>query len=403
MIGGRKAMQKVPWLTSNLGKIQKIFGILMLLTALAIYMQWDRKFQTYILDKFPNYGTGLTKIEEAGFIEDELDSLFESSDEDKSAPKVTTKDLLERKQRAPELIIGGQWFNSEPLTLEELRGKVVLIDFWTYSCINCQRTFPYLRTWWEKYEDNGLVIIGVHAPEFEFEKDPENLQEAIEDFDLKYPVMQDNNFSTWRAYNNRYWPAKYIIDKDGYIRYTHFGEGAYDETERVIQQLLSELDEDMSSDLETDVNNPDYEIYSRTRETYLGFLRMNTLSSPEDVVQNAPQTYSAPERVPDNRFAFTGEWIVSEEYSNAKTGSELLLNFESKEVFLVMRSKEGSSRVRIYVDGEMQYPGEDVENGVVTVTKDTLYKLVELPEPGRHMLRIEFLDDNTEVYAFTFG
>src|SRR3989338_2253577 len=137
--------------------------------------------------------------------------------------------------KAPEFAGIATWINSEPLTLEELKGKVVLVDFWTYSCINCIRTLPYLKDWHEKYADDGLVIIGVHAPEFEFEKDEKNVQKAINDFGLKYPIVQDNDFATWRAYNNRYWPAKYFIDKEGYIRYTHFGEGAYDESEKVIQ------------------------------------------------------------------------------------------------------------------------------------------------------------------------
>lgn len=402
MLGGRTALQKIPGLTNNLGKIQKGFGYLMLFTALAIFMQWDRQFQTYILDKFPNYGTGLTKIEEAGFIEKELDGLFDSENTSESKSDITTRNLLEKKFKAPELVYGGKWFNSDPMLLKDFRGKVVLIDFWTYSCINCQRTLPYLRTWWEKYEDDGLVIIGVHAPEFEFEKDPDNVQEAITDFDLKYPVMQDNNFRTWRAYNNRYWPAKYLIDKDGYVRYTHFGEGEYDETEKAIQQLLLELDGE--NDLETSISNPEYSVYSRTPETYLGYSRMNSLASKENILRNKVQTYSNPKRIPNNKFAFNGEVLISEEYSNPKSGSTLTINFDSQKVFLVMRAKEGSSQVKVYLDDEIQFTGKDVdEDGVVTITKDTLYELVDLASPGRHLLRIEFMDDNTEIYAFTFG
>ena len=243
MLGGQNALRRVPWLFSNLGNIQKIFGVLMILTAIAIFFNIDRKFQTFILDKFPQYGTGLTKFEDNETIRRELEKRDgkEIKKEDMGKPMF---DLLSPKgAKAPAIIPGGVWFNSDPLTLEELKGKVVIVDFWTYSCINCQRTFPYLRNWYEKYKDKGLVIIGVHSPEFEFEKSEKNVAEAIKDFKLTYPIVQDNDFATWRDYANHYWPAKYIIDKEGYIRYTHFGEGAYDETERIIQELLKEQDE----------------------------------------------------------------------------------------------------------------------------------------------------------------
>ena len=398
MIGGQNLLRRVPWLLSNLGKIQKIFGILMILTAIGIYFNFDRKFQTYILDTFPQYGAGLTKLEDNQLVRDQLDNMGGSVDENSLGKP--TSDMLPKGPLAPELIPGGEWFNSEPLQLSELRRKVVIIDFWTYSCINCQRTFPYLRTWHEKYADDGLVIIGVHSPEFEFEKDVDNVAEAIEDFDLQYPIVQDNNFATWRAYNNRYWPAKYIIDKDGYVRYTHFGEGAYDETEEVIQELLRETG---AEDVNQSINNPTYRNSSGTPETYLGFGRMRGLASPDGVVRGSVSEYSQPSTLRSNEFAFEGDWIVEEEYSNPQEGSALYLNFEAKEVFLVMNSKEGESKVRVYVDDEVQYGGVDVVDGVVTVDSDTLYKLIDLPEPGRHILKLEFLDDNTEVYAFTFG
>lgn len=398
MIGGQNLLRRVPWLLANLGKIQKIFGVLMILTAVGIYFNYDRKFQTYILDTFPQYGAGLTKIEDNQLVKDQLDNM--GGDVDENSLGKPMSDMMPKGPFAPELIPGGEWFNSEPLQLSELRGKVIIIDFWTYSCINCQRTFPYLRNWYEKYSDDGLVIIGVHSPEFEFEKDVDNVAEAIEDFDLQYPIVQDNNFATWRAYNNRYWPAKYIIDKDGYVRYTHFGEGSYDETEEVIQELLRETG---AEDVNRSINNPTYRNSSGTPETYLGFGRMRGLASPDGVVRGSVSEYSQPSTLRSNEFAFEGDWIVEEEYSNPQEGSALYLNFEAKEVFLVMNSKEGESRVRVYVDDEVQYGGEDVVDGVVTVDSDTLYKLIDLPEPGRHILKLEFLDDNTEVYAFTFG
>jgi cytochrome c biogenesis protein CcdA/thiol-disulfide isomerase/thioredoxin len=401
MQAGSTALQKVPWLTRNLGKIQKAFGVIMILTAVGIYFNVDRKFQTYILTTFPKYGTGLTKLEDNELVKEELERLNEKPMDDIEIGKPITDETQPKGPLAPKIIPGGKWFNSEPLTLKELRGKVVVIDFWTYSCINCQRTFPYLRSWWEKYQDKGLVIIGVHSPEFEFEKSEKNLAQAIEDFDLRYPIVQDNNFETWRAYNNRYWPAKYFIDKDGYVRFTHFGEGAYDKSEKIIQDLLKETG---MKDITEEISNPSYTIYSRTPETYLGFARIDRFASPETISDSKLASYTIPEKVGNNQFAYGGQWTISAEYANPQEGSELVLNFESKEVFLVMGpAGEEPARVRVYVDGEMQYFGEDNENGIVTVDSDRLYKLVDLPSPGRHILRLEFLDSNAEIFAFTFG
>lgn len=403
---GQSASKKIPWLLNNSGNIQKIFGVLMILTALAIFFSFDRKFQTFILNTFPNYGTGLTKFEDIPLIQNALQSL--------SAPEVKKEDVGKptfdmnspKGPPAPELIPGGEWFGSAPLTIDSLKGKVILIDFWTYTCINCQRTFPYLKSWWEKYKDKGLVIIGVHSPEFEFEKNPENVKKALADFGLTYPVMQDNDFSTWRAYKNRFWPAKYLIDKDGNIRYTHFGEGDYDETEKIIRELLSEAGSDVN---QTQINNPEYANYAKTPELYLGYSRIEALSSPEFIVKDASALYTSSLTPPANKFGFSGEWDVMEQYSNPKKGSFLFLNFDAKEVFLVMRPKDGKipGKIKVYLDdklvSETDSAGVDVKDSTVTITSDTLYKLITLPTPGRHILKLEFLDENTEVYAFTFG
>jgi thiol-disulfide isomerase/thioredoxin len=310
-------------------------------------------------------------------------------------------DFIEPKGvKAPEIIPGGVWFNSQPLTLKELKGKVVIIDFWTYSCINCQRTLPYLRDWNEKYKDKGLVIIGVHAPEFEFEKNEKNVAQAIKDFNLTYPIVQDNDFATWRAYNNRYWPAKYFIDKEGYVRYSHFGEGAYDESEKVIQELLKEAG---ATDISSEINNPTYQIQARTPETYLGYGRIDRFASSETIKKDALSTYSAPESLGSNQMAYTGNWNIMEEYANPQKGAKLYLNFDAQEVFLVMRTKGSPAKVKVYVDDKLQNFGEDNIGGTVTVDKDTLYKLIKLPTPGKHNLRLEFEDSNAELYAFTFG
>ena len=381
ILGGQNALKRVPWLLANTTKIQKAFGVLMIVTAVGIYFNIDRRFQTYILETFPQYGVGLTKFEDNEMIKKQLQkkAVTEMKNEDKGL-------------KAPELIPGGVWFNSDPLSLSKLRGKVVIIDFWTYSCINCQRTFPYLRDWWSKYQDKGLVIIGVHSPEFEFEKSEKNVAQAIKDFELTYPMMQDNDFATWRVYNNRYWPAKYFIDKDGYIRYTHFGEGAYDESEKVIQELLKEIG---AENVSADINNPEYQVYAKTPEIYLGYSRIANFASPETILKDGLLAYTKPLKLADNKFAFEGIWNVMEEYSNPIQGSKLLLNFDSKEVFLVARPKSGTSKMKVYLDDKLQ--------DSIIVDADKLYKLINLEAPGRHLLRLEFEDSNIELFAFTFG
>ncbi|MBU0981596.1 cytochrome c biogenesis protein DipZ [Patescibacteria group bacterium] len=383
LYGGRQVFQKVPWLLRNLGSIQKVFGVLMILTAIGIFFNWDRQFQTYILQKFPNYGAGLTAIEDNTKVRTKLDDIGMNTD-----VEISTDGYMV----APEIIPGGEWLNSEALSLEDLRGKVVLIDFWTYSCINCIRTLPYIENWYEKYMDEGFVVIGVHTPEFEFEKDVRNLAKAIDDFGLTYPIVQDNDYSTWRAYNNRFWPAKYFIDAEGRIRDTHFGEGGYNESERLIQDLLKEAGHAVSAT----VDNPDYSIDSATPETYLGYLRSRGFSSPEKVLKDGEQIYSFPENLNLNSFAFEGAWTVFGEYSQMGEGAALRLRFKAKNVFLVMNPVEGSAgRVEIFMDGESQ--------GIISVDSDRLYEILSLDEPGAHLLELKFLDGGVETYAFTFG
>lgn len=355
---GRNLFTRVPWLLSNTGKIQKIFGLIMILVALAIYQGYDRNFQTYVLTKFPQYGAGLTKFEDRAFVKEGL--------EDMSKPKV---DLKKAGTLAPELNAGGEWFNTSPLSMSELKGKVVLVDFWTYTCINCIRTLPYLKSWHEKYAEQGLVIIGVHAPEFEFEKSGDNVKKAIDDFAIPYPVMQDNEFSTWRAYRNKYWPAKYLIDKDGNIRYTHFGEGEYDETETAIQKLLSEA----GAQITVAPSNPVVPSYGRTPETYLGSERSGN----------------------ESYITYAGKWSQSSEYTNPSAGAKLRVEFNAKSVYLVMRNNGSPATVKVYLDGKY------VKD--IVIDKDMLYTLVDLDAPGRHSIQLEFEDDHAELFAFTFG
>jgi len=401
MYGGRKVFTKMPWVANNTVTIQKIFGVLMILTAFAIHFNLDRKFQTYVLNVFPDYGTNLTQLEDNDIVQNELNNLTIPQ------PAQPYKSIFEKTYPdAPALVAGGEWFNSAPLTLEELKGNVVIVDFWTYTCINCIRTLPYLVDWYEKYHDQGLEIIGVHTPEFEFEKNPANVKKAIEDFGITYPVMQDNDFATWQNYSNRYWPAKYFINANGKVVNSHFGEGDYDESEMLIQELLEEAGMGITA---SEVNNPTYSIESETPETYVGYARIANFASKESIAKDSNRVYSSPDTLKKNQIAFDGEWIATAEYSAPEKGALLLINYESKDVYLVMRPEvEGQeSRVRILLDGvEISIPdsGADVVNGIVTVDTDRLYHVVSAPvSSGTHILTLEFLDGSVEVFAFTFG
>ncbi len=396
--GGRQLLTTHPWLLSHTQAIQKAFGILMLIAALGIFFSWDRQFQTYILQKFPNYGTGLTKLEDNQAVKNELDKL-------KNAPKISMEDLLKANYGdAPEFIAGGEWLNSKPLTMASLKGKVVLIDFWTYTCINCIRTLPYIKSWWQKYADKGLVIVGVHTPEFAFEKETKNVEAAIDDFGITYPVMQDNDYATWQAYNNQYWPAHYLIDKDGKIRYTHFGEGKYNETEAMIQTLLKETGATISAV----PNNAEYTIAAKSPETYVGYRRMEGFASNESPVADKATLYSVPSSLRKNTFALGGTWTIGAERAMPTANSTLTYNFDAGEVFLVMRPFKlgGTGTLKVYLDGKLvtsEQAGDDVKNGIVTVNGDRLYTLIKLQTPGAHILKLEFQDANLELYAFTFG
>jgi cytochrome c biogenesis protein CcdA/thiol-disulfide isomerase/thioredoxin len=407
MYGGRRLLQKVPWLLPNAGKIQKAFGVLMILTAIGIYFNIDRRFQTYILTTFPQYGVGLTKFEDNDMVKQQLDNLKEEKEPRKTKEQ---DNLLNQKIEAPEIIPGGVWFNSEPLTIKELKGKVVLIDFWTYTCINCQRTFPYLKEWHAKYKDMGLVIIGVHSPEFEFEKSPENVRKAIKDFELQYPIIQDNNFETWTAYNNRYWPAKYLIDKDGFVRYFHAGEGAYGETEQVIQELLKESGQSLSVDIENDTNlNRNSDI---SHETYLGYQRMEFLTGQGNAGPGE-QKFTVSDNISKNSFTFGGTWDIQKESAVAGDSAVIVYNAVAEKVFLVANPPDGSTgtiKVKVlYLDepGEKmvdeKMAGKDVKNGIIKVDADRLYELIDLKGyPTNFMLKLEF-SPGVEAFAFTFG
>jgi cytochrome c biogenesis protein CcdA/thiol-disulfide isomerase/thioredoxin len=314
----------------------------------------------------------------------------------------------------PPLTGAVDWLNSPPLTVDGLKGKVVLVDFWTYSCINCLRAIPYVRAWAEKYKDQGLVVIGVHAPEFAFERNVDNVRKAIADLKIGYPVAIDNNYAIWRAFENQYWPAHYFIDAEGRIRHEHFGEGDYDGSERVIQQLLAEAGHtDVAGGLAT-VDAKGAEAASdeadvRSPETYLGTSRAENFVSPGGFAQNAAHVYAAgTPRL--NQWSLTGDWTVSGEHAglNRPDGS-IVTRFHARDLHLVLGPGMDGKPVRFRVTVDGKAPGDshgtDTDaDGQGIVTGQRLYQLVRQDGPvADRTFEIQFLDPGVQAFAFTFG
>lgn len=412
--GGQKLIAKTRFVSGFTGRIQQIFGVVLLLTALAIYTNYDKLLQVKLLDSFPSYTQFLIGLESNPEVKKQLDILKGRKEDITSMvgkpfnPIGTAEEkaILNANYQAPEFTGITKWLNTDkPLTLQELRGKVVLVDIWTYTCINCIRTIPYLTRWYEKYKDKGFIIVGVHSPEFEFEKKTENVIDAIKRFNITYPVAQDNDFATWKAYNNQYWPAKYLIDAKGNVRYTHFGEGKYEETEKAIQLLLKEAGKTTSEDtLQLSDQTPTKQ---RTQEIYLGSQRMEYLD-PLGSASNGTQIFELPKNTKPNAFSLGGQWTIANEYSRSEKESALQLNFTADKVFLVMRPQDNQKgKVKVLLDGkpiEAKIAGADVKNGILTVDSDREYNIVDLKgNSGTHVLRLEFQDGGIETFAFTFG
>ncbi len=324
-------------------------------------------------------------------------------------------DTLPVEGQLPPLDGAVQWLNSEPLTAEALKGKVVLVDFWTYSCINCLRTLPYVKAWAEKYRDQGLVVIGVHAPEFAFERDVNNVTKAMKDLGITYPVAIDNNYKIWRAFNNQYWPAHYFADAKGQIRYHHFGEGDYAESERVIQQLLREAGATKVAGglIEADAKGiqaaPDMnEVQSP--ETYLGFQRAENFVTTGTLGTDKVVNYPAAGNLALNNWTLEGPWNVGGQQATlAAANGKIVYRFHARDLHLVLGPGADGKPVRFKVSIDGQAPGDahgtDVApDGSGTVTEQRLYQLVRQPGAVKdRTFTIEFLDPQVAAYAFTFG
>jgi cytochrome c biogenesis protein CcdA/thiol-disulfide isomerase/thioredoxin len=315
----------------------------------------------------------------------------------------------------PSLDGAVQWLNSAPLSAEQLKGKVVLVDFWTYSCINCLRTLPYVKAWADKYRDQGLVVIGVHAPEFAFERDIKNVTKAMADLGINYPVAIDNNYKIWRAFDNQYWPAHYFADAKGQIRYHHFGEGAYDESERVIQELLREAgNKQIASDLIDASGNGVQQAADMTEikspETYLGFERAENFVSPGGAKGDRDARYTTPQALSLNNWGLDGQWNISSERANLTApNGKIVYRFHARDLHLVLGPGSDGKPVRFKVSIDGKAPGDahgtDIApDGSGTVTEQRLYQLVRQPgDVADHTFTIEFSDPGVSAYAFTFG
>ena len=332
------------------------------------------------------------------------------------------------KPLAPELVGITGWINTEPFTMEDLRGKVVLVDFWTYTCVNCIRTFPFLRDWHEKYADLGLVIVGVHAPEFEFEKVYENVEQASVEHDLGWPIAQDNDFRTWRAYSNRAWPTKYLVDRNGLVRYAHVGEGAYGETEAKIRELLWETGVCTSHITEGTVKRPNYDPQAgsgtQTRELYAGRYRnlgadLPYIANPEyyEIPANTPTNYTDPGGHKNHRLYLHGLWHNgAESVTHARETENLedyiAINFLGTTVNTVL-DFDGGDPFKVYVTlaGHPitpEFSGADIEweddgTAYFMVDEPRMYRVVELPSFGGTELRLSSNSDRFSLFTFTFG
>ncbi len=315
----------------------------------------------------------------------------------------------------PSLAGATQWLNSPPLTPTDLRGKVVLVDFWTFSCINCLRTLPYVRAWAEKYKDKGLVVIGVHAPEFAFEKNIDNVRRAVRELAIAYPVAIDNDYAIWQGFNNEFWPAHYFIDAQGRIRHHHFGEGNYAESEKIIQQLLNEAGRTGETGTIVKVSAGGAEAAPdmadvRSPETYIGYERTENFASTEDAVRNMPHVYALAPKLALNQWGLTGDWTVGGEHAalNARDGW-ITYRFHARDLHLVLGPGDGGKpvRFRVLIDGQAPGAnhGADVDaSGGGTVTEQRLYQLVRQSGPViDRTFEIQFLDPGVEAFAFTFG
>ena len=403
---GQKLVKKLSGFADPKGKFKKTLGIIFLVVGIAIFTGFDKKVETAILESGFYDVTGLEQRLLTTPVEDKI--------EVEGVMNLNKEDQMKMNKSAwypqyEELVNPSGFVNSEPFKLADIVGKkVVLLDFWTYSCINCQRTLPYMRAWYEKYKDQGLEIVAIHTPEFAFEKLHDNVVKAAEDFGLTYSIVQDNEYATWRAYGNQFWPRKYLIDVDGYIIYDHIGEGGYAETEKAIQKALKELHdrEDFSGEIDTSISKVEADTsHAQSPETYFGSARNKNFVNGERG-KSGLFTYELPDSFSPDKLYLGGEWLLEEEFATTKqTGNKIVFKYRADKVFIVAEADD-STELEIRRDGLLvsDNAGKDVVNGIVTVQDSKLYNLIdEKNGASEHTLEITVKKAGVRIYTFTFG
>jgi cytochrome c biogenesis protein CcdA/thiol-disulfide isomerase/thioredoxin len=420
MIGGRRLVRP---LARRGGAFQMATGAVMVVVALAMLGNYDTSFESSIASDWPSWLTtpaeGLEKTDSAksalasisGFSAHGLGARATEGSEEE-VTRTPPSHLAAKKMKlptygpAPEFTDTERWFNTpdgKPLTLKQLRGKVVLVDFWTYSCVNCIRTLPYLNAWYKRYHRDGFVIVGVHTPEFPFEREAGNVEAAIGREGIHYPVVQDNEAGTWNAYGNLYWPSEYFLDTHGDVRFADAGEGEYGKKEDVIRQLLAEAGRPVGS-TRADAHGIAPSDAQLTPETYLGPYRAERNANDTELHYGL-DSFAQPASLQANEWALGGRWKVASESITAGTDASLRLSFGARRVYLVLGAPEGARQMKVFLDGKPIAPadaGEDVHGGVVTVKAQRLYNLVDLPRVEHHVLELR-PQAGIMGYAFTFG
>ena len=377
--GGNRALRSSRYLSQHAEGIRQIFGVLMILTAVAIATNLDSRFQQLVLAYFPPL-----EVEDIPYVRYQLSHIrTPQGPAPVSAPEESTGSLP-KIAPAPDFAGITHWLNSPPLTIASLKGKVVLVDFWTYSCINCFRTLPYVKKWYETYKDKGFVVVGVHTPEFEFEKDKGNVADALKRFGILYPVALDNNYGTWQAYYNMYWPADYLIDRNGIIREVHFGEGNYIETENAIRALLNERPLKME-EAETKQR-------TITPETYLGYARGDEYAPGIELKHDKAESYSYKGQLEPDEVGLTGKWLVEKEKITAEGDCRLDLNFIASKVYLVLGG-HSDQPIKVLLDDKplpKEFYTTDMDaTGEILVKEPRMYTIVDLNKDyGRHKLSL---------------
>jgi cytochrome c biogenesis protein CcdA/thiol-disulfide isomerase/thioredoxin len=386
--------------------IRRVLGVAVLAGVVAVAFGLDRGVLTR-----------LSLASTAG-LEQRLVDRFHPGNQRKAVLNQTTgavDDTSTSLATLPDLSGATAWINSPALTPAALRGKVVLVDFWTYSCINCLRTLPYIKGWNERYKNSGLVIIGVHTPEFPFEKDESNVRKAVRDLGITYPVAMDNDYKIWRAFHNEYWPAHYFVDATGHIRFHHFGEGSYDESEKWIRSLLEEANHKPLPAASTQIaatgtEAPPASAAAQSPETYIGYERAQHFASPGGLNQNDPQLYKAPATLKLNEWAFTGRWKDEGQIATSLTSaSSILFRFHARDLHLVLGPTKDGKPVRFRVTLDGKAPGADHgvdtdADGFGVVNENRLYQLIRQQNSSHdRTFQIEFLVPGVQAYSFTFG